>query len=157
MSTHDLGEARRLAGEIVLLHRGRMIETRPTRTISSHPAHAEGAPLRRRRFADLKHERRITTCSPAVSFVFAAAVASCCAAPALAQDKSIVVASTTSTQDSGLFGHILPLFKAKTGIDVKVVSQGTGQALDTGRRGDADVVFVHASRRKRNSSPTASA
>ena len=64
--------------------------------------------------------------------------------PALAQDKSIVVASTTSTQDSGLFGHILPLLKAKTGIDVKVVAQGTGQALDTGRRGDADVLFVHA-------------
>src|SRR3954463_16638233 len=64
--------------------------------------------------------------------------------PARAQDKSIVVASTTSTQDSGLFGHILPLFKAKTGIEVKVVAQGTGQALDTGRRGDADVVFVHA-------------
>jgi tungstate transport system substrate-binding protein len=63
---------------------------------------------------------------------------------AAAQDKSIVVSSTTSTQDSGLFGHILPMFKAKTGIDVKVVSQGTGQALDTGRRGDADVVFVHA-------------
>ena len=63
---------------------------------------------------------------------------------ASAQNKSIVVSSTTSTQDSGLFGHILPLFKAKTGIDVKVVSQGTGQALDTGRRGDADVVFVHA-------------
>jgi tungstate transport system substrate-binding protein len=61
-----------------------------------------------------------------------------------AQDKSIVVASTTSTQDSGLFGHILPLFKKKTGIDVHVISQGTGQALDTGRRGDADVVFVHA-------------
>src|SRR6187399_3757860 len=64
--------------------------------------------------------------------------------PVLAQDKSIVVASTTSTQDSGLFGHILPMFKAKTGIDVKVVAQGTGQALDTARRGDADVVFVHA-------------
>src|ERR1700716_2481004 len=63
---------------------------------------------------------------------------------ASAQDKSIVVASTTSTQDSGLFGHILPLFKAKTGIDVNVVAQGTGQALDTARRGDADVVFVHA-------------
>ena len=62
----------------------------------------------------------------------------------MAQDKSIVVASTTSTQDFGLFGHILPLFKAKTGIDVKVVAQGTGQALDTARRGDADVVFVHA-------------
>jgi len=64
--------------------------------------------------------------------------------PASAQEKSIVVSSTTSTQDSGLFGHILPLFKAKTGIDVKVVAQGTGQALDTARRGDADVVFVHA-------------
>jgi tungstate transport system substrate-binding protein len=63
---------------------------------------------------------------------------------AVAQDKSIVVSSTTSTTDSGLFNHILPLFKQKTGIDVKVVSQGTGQALDTGRRGDSDVVFVHA-------------
>ncbi len=66
------------------------------------------------------------------------------ATPAAAQDKSIVVSSTTSTVDSGLFNHILPLFKAKTGIEVKVLSQGTGQALDTGRRGDADVVFVHA-------------
>jgi tungstate transport system substrate-binding protein len=66
------------------------------------------------------------------------------ASHAVAQDKSIVVASTTSTQDSGLFGHILPMFKAKTGIEVKVVAQGTGQALDTARRGDADVVFVHA-------------
>jgi tungstate transport system substrate-binding protein len=65
-------------------------------------------------------------------------------APVRAEDKSIIVASTTSTQDSGLFAHILPLFKAKTGIGVKVVAQGTGQALDTGRRGDADVVFVHA-------------
>ena len=65
-------------------------------------------------------------------------------ATAGAQEKSIVVASTTSTEDSGLFGYILPLFKAKTGINVKVVAQGTGQALDTGRRGDADVVFVHA-------------
>jgi tungstate transport system substrate-binding protein len=63
---------------------------------------------------------------------------------ASAQDKSIIVASTTSTQDSGLFGHILPIFKARTGIDVKVISQGTGQALDTARRGDADVAFVHA-------------
>lgn len=65
-------------------------------------------------------------------------------APVHAQDKSIVVSSTTSTQDSGLFGYLLPLFKQKTGIEVKVVAQGTGQALDTGRRGDADVVFVHA-------------
>ncbi len=76
--------------------------------------------------------------------VLAATITLVAAAPAPAQDKSIVVASTTSTQDSGLFGYILPLFKAKTGIDVKVVAQGTGQALDTGRRGDADVLFVHA-------------
>jgi tungstate transport system substrate-binding protein len=60
-----------------------------------------------------------------------------------AQAESIVVASTTSTQQSGLFGHILPEFTAKTGIQVKVVAQGTGQALDTGRRGDADVLLVH--------------
>src|SRR5215469_14760829 len=60
------------------------------------------------------------------------------------EDKSIVVASTTSTQDSGLFEYLLPLFKRKTGVTVKVIAQGTGQALDTGRRGDADVVFVHA-------------
>jgi tungstate transport system substrate-binding protein len=66
------------------------------------------------------------------------------AGTATAQDKSILVASTTSTEDSGLFGYLLPLFKAKTGIEVKVVALGTGQALDTARRGDADVVFVHA-------------
>jgi tungstate transport system substrate-binding protein len=65
-------------------------------------------------------------------------------APAIAQQRSIVVASTTSTQDSGLFGYLLPIFKAKTNIEVKVIAQGTGQALDTARRGDADVVFVHA-------------
>ena len=63
---------------------------------------------------------------------------------AQAQDRFIVVSSTTSTTDSGLFNYLLPIFKAKTGIDVRVVSQGTGQALDTGRGGDADVVFVHA-------------
>ncbi len=73
-----------------------------------------------------------------------AALAAGFALPAHAQDKSIVVASTTSTQDSGLFGYLLPIFKQKTGITVKVIAQGTGQALDTGRRGDADVVFVHA-------------
>ena len=63
--------------------------------------------------------------------------------PVNAQEKSIVVSSTTSTEQSGLFGFILPIFKMKTGIDVKVVAVGTGQALDIGRRGDADVVFVH--------------
>ena len=63
---------------------------------------------------------------------------------ARAQEKSIVVASTTSMQDSGLFEHILPRFRAKTGIDVRVLAQGSGQAFDTGRRGDADILFVHA-------------
>ena len=73
----------------------------------------------------------------------AAACAALLARPAPAQDRSIVVSSTTSTEQSGLFGHILPVFTAKTGIQVKVVAVGTGQALDIGRRGDADVVFVH--------------
>jgi tungstate transport system substrate-binding protein len=65
------------------------------------------------------------------------------ALPAQAQDKFITVASTTSTEQSGLFGYLLPIFKEKTGIDVRVVAQGTGQALQTGAKGDADVVFVH--------------
>jgi tungstate transport system substrate-binding protein len=74
----------------------------------------------------------------------AAVAAAFLSAQAIAQEKSIVVASTTSTQDSGLFEYLLPIFQQKTGIAVKVIAQGTGQALDTGRRGDADVVFVHA-------------
>lgn len=65
------------------------------------------------------------------------------AAQVCAQEKSIVVSSTTSTEQSGLFNYMLPIFKMKTGIEVKVVAVGTGQALDIGRRGDADVVFVH--------------
>jgi tungstate transport system substrate-binding protein len=76
--------------------------------------------------------------------LLAIALTAALSSPALSQEKSIIVSSTTSTVDSGLFNHILPMFKAKTGIEVKVLSQGTGQALDTGRRGDADVVFVHA-------------
>jgi tungstate transport system substrate-binding protein len=65
------------------------------------------------------------------------------AAPATAGDRFIVVSSTTSTENSGLFKHLLPLFEQKTGIAVRVVAQGTGQALDMGKRGDCDVVFVH--------------
>jgi tungstate transport system substrate-binding protein len=63
---------------------------------------------------------------------------------AQAQDRFIVVASTTSTEQSGLFGHLLPIFERKSGIQVRVVALGTGQALDLARRGDADAVFVHA-------------
>ncbi|MGB8434257.1 MAG: extracellular solute-binding protein [Burkholderiales bacterium] len=65
------------------------------------------------------------------------------AAPASAQEKFITVASTTSTENSGLFKHILPIFEKETGIQVRVVALGTGQALDLARRGDADVLFVH--------------
>ncbi len=86
--------------------------------------------------------------TPVLAVASALVLALLAAAPrVLAQagrDKSIVVASTTSTQDSGLFGYLLPIFRAKTGIDVKVVALGTGQAIDVGRRGDADVLFVHA-------------
>jgi tungstate transport system substrate-binding protein len=70
-------------------------------------------------------------------------IALACAPSALAQ-RFITVASTTSTEQSGLFAHILPAFEQKTGIEVRVVALGTGQALDVARRGDADVVFVHA-------------
>jgi len=83
-------------------------------------------------------DRRALIC--AIILVGAIIVAS----PAYTQEKSIVVASTTSAQDSGLFEYLLPIFKQKTGITVKVLAQGTGQALDAARRGDADVVFVHA-------------
>jgi tungstate transport system substrate-binding protein len=66
------------------------------------------------------------------------------ALPAHARQKFVTVASTTSTEQSGLFKHLLPLFEKKTGIQVRVVALGTGQSLDMGKRGDADVVFVHA-------------
>ncbi len=67
----------------------------------------------------------------------------CAAASAMAQDRFIVMASTTSTEQSGLFAHLLPAYKKATGVDARVVALGTGQALDMGRRGDADVLFVH--------------
>ncbi len=76
-------------------------------------------------------------------FFVAGALASLTSVQAGAQERVITVASTTSTEQSGLFGHLLPRFTEKTGIGVKVVALGTGQALDVGRRGDADVVFVH--------------
>jgi tungstate transport system substrate-binding protein len=74
-----------------------------------------------------------------LAWLFALAFSS----PATSQQASITVASTTSTEQSGLFGHLLPRFTAKAGIGVKILALGTGQALDVGRRGDADVVFVH--------------
>jgi len=79
-----------------------------------------------------------------VGLIWRIAVALLLSLPAYGQDKFITVSSTTSTEQSGLFKHLLPVFENKTGIKVRVVAVGTGQALDIGRRGDADVVFVHA-------------
>lgn len=84
--------------------------------------------------------RRGVAAAALAAVAFAATVAT---GIARAQDKFIVMASTTSTEQSGLFAHLLPGFRKATGIDVRVVALGTGQALDMGRRGDADVVFVH--------------
>lgn len=78
---------------------------------------------------------RLLTAALAASFIYASA--------AFAQERVVTVASTTSTEQSGLFGHLLPAFEKEAGIKVRVVALGTGQALDMARRGDADVVFVH--------------
>jgi tungstate transport system substrate-binding protein len=79
-----------------------------------------------------------------MGLIFRALLVALLALPAHAQQKFITVASTTSTEQSGLFKHLLPIFEKKAGFDVRVVALGTGQSLDMGKRGDADVVFVHA-------------
>jgi tungstate transport system substrate-binding protein len=76
--------------------------------------------------------------------LFLGAILLCIGVGAQAQERFITVASTTSTEQSGLFGYLLPIYERQTGVKVRVVALGTGQALDVGRRGDADVVFVHA-------------
>jgi tungstate transport system substrate-binding protein len=95
-----------------------------------------------------KHGRNIMLCRKLIGFAAALAIAaglsSLAARHAAAEDKFIIVQSTTSTQNSGLFDVILPKFKAKTGIDVRVVAVGTGQALKNAANGDGDVLFVHA-------------
>jgi tungstate transport system substrate-binding protein len=78
------------------------------------------------------------------SLLFVAAIVASLDTQATAEDKSILVASTMSALDAALFGYLFPIFKEKTGIDVKVLAQGTSRALDTARHGDADVVFVHS-------------
>ena len=79
----------------------------------------------------------------AFTAVALAALTALASAAAQAQPKFITVASTTSTEQSGLFKHLLPIYAQKSGVEVRVVAVGTGQALDMGRKGDADVVFVH--------------
>ncbi len=80
----------------------------------------------------------------AAVWAFLAPMATVVAAPAVAAERFIIVQSTTSTQNSGLFEYLLPRFRETTGIEVRVVAVGTGQALKNGRNGDGDVLFVHA-------------
>lgn len=91
---------------------------------------------------ELKHALRIAL-GRAAGWALALGLASAGFGTAHAQDQTLVMASTTSTEQSGLFGHLLPRFEQATGIEIRVVAVGTGQALDIGRRGDADIVFVH--------------
>ena len=136
MITHNLGQAQRLGRrDRVRARRSRASSVPPADRFFRSPATAEAAAYLEGELPWHSTRRLILS--------LAVACAALVALPAPAQDKSIVVASTTSTEQSGLFGHILPVFTKKTGIGVKVVALGTGQALDVGRRGDADVVFVH--------------
>ena len=132
MTTHNLGQARRLGDEVLFLHQGRARRARAGRAVfSSNPPRPRPRPSSKENCHGHDAEALLLAL---LLFAFALQ----------AQQKFITVASTTSTEQSGLFKHLLPIFEQKTGIQVRVVALGTGQALDMGRRGDADVVFVHA-------------
>ena len=146
MSTHDLGQARRLADEVLFLHHGRLVEHGAGGGVLRRAANArKRAPSCRASCSGETNQQGRETHAPDQIFLPPPRSRSR-RSPARrgAQEKFITVASTTSTEQSGLFGYLLPLFQEKTGIEVRVVAQGTGQALETGSRGDADVVFVHA-------------
>jgi hypothetical protein len=134
MTTHNLGQAKRLAEDIVFIDRGRIVEQTAGRAISSTCRR----PKRRNAFFRRKpHDHTSPVLFRPCRRGLLAAI------PAQAQERFITVSSTTSTEQSGLFGHLLPAFEKASGIKVRVVALGTGQALDMARRGDADVVFVH--------------
>ena len=132
MATHNLGQARRLGDEVIFLHQGRVARARAGRAILFQTG--------------VGGSRRIHQRRAAMGLIAHFAIDRSCSARfrCMAQQRFITVASTTSTEQSGLFKHLLPIFEKKTGIEVRVVALGTGQALDMGKRGDADVVFVHA-------------
>ena len=146
MSTHNLGQARRLGDEVLFLHQGRARRARAGRALFRAARLARSGGVHQRRTA---------------MGLIASILAGACllrALPAHAQQRFITVASTTSTEQSGLFKHLLPIFEKKTGIQVRVVALGTGQALDMGtarrrRRG----VRARQGRSRRSSSPRASA
>ena len=135
MTTHNLGQARRLGDEILFISAGRLVEHAPVERFFAQPSTARSRGLHQRRVAmELRRQLRAHRVSAARARL----------APSALAQRFITVASTTSTEQSGLFKHLLPIFEKKTGIQVRVVALGTGQALDLARRGDADVVFVHA-------------
>ena len=144
MSTHNLGQAKRLATRVILPRRrpgprrpaDRALLRRacgPAAAPSfAHPPDLRGPPMTS---SPRSFVRKLLLGLGAAAWALFAAAAD--------GDPFIVMSSTTSTEQSGLFAHLLPAFKKARGIDVRVVAQGTGQALDMGRRGDADVLFVH--------------
>ena len=145
MTTHDLGQARRHADEVVFLAGGRLDRAGAGGRVLRPAAHAGGPRLPQGRARSLtnqgSHRMTLTRRLLLAAGLAAALIGRPEHAPA--QAKFITLASTTSTEQSGLFGYLLPKFQEATGIEVRVVAVGTGQALEMGRKGDADALLVH--------------
>jgi tungstate transport system substrate-binding protein len=149
-SSHNLGQVKRLASRVIYLEHGQLVADLPVHDFFNGPL-PEAARLCQRRtgMSQFKVYLALAHPSSAGSYAFVASGA--------VSAQSITMASTTSTEQSGLFSHLLPEFKKASGLDVKVVALGTGQALDTARRGDADVLFVHDQVAEESLWPTAGA
>jgi ABC-type methionine transport system ATPase subunit len=134
-ASHNLGQVKRLATRVVYLEQGRVLADLPVRAFFTGPLGqtSREAEVVRQGRTGMNFARR-TLCA------FTLALAACGGTWA---QSTLVMASTTSTEQSGLFSHLLPEFARASGITVKVVAVGTGQAIDLARRGDADVLFVH--------------
>lgn len=142
-ASHNLGQVKRLATRVLYLEQGRVLADLSVQDFSAATCCRAITPKPIRLFKEKSHEIQSAQ-SPSCTVQMVVAAFICGAnGPAQAQAESIVISSTTSTEQSGLFGHLMPVFIQATGIATKVVALGTGQALDMARRGDADVVFVH--------------
>ena len=155
--THDAGQARRLADEIVFLCDGRLEDHAPAAQFFDAPGVVPRARLPRGPNRHLRNRKREHPC-PDIRILGRRRPAPW-PSPARAQaaDEHIIIQSTTSTEASGLFDHILPIFEEETGIDARVVAVGTGQALKNAQNCDGDVLFVHAKPDELSSSRTATA
>ena len=147
MTTHDLGQARRLADDVLFLHHGRLLEHVTAASFFTQPQSKEAAAfLEGKLLWEVKSSKgrgilcHVPGCSHGCSLVVLTCILSLTAGAA---ERFITVASTTSTENSGLFSHVLPLFQQASGIAVRVVAVGTGQAIELAQRGDADVLLVH--------------